>query len=702
MSLYFDYTLSHSFSGLDKDDSTDIKIFSTQNCDAHTLLPNNSTLIGITYRSYTIDAHRKDTGGRPIDYLNFYDSSDELLTTSTYYPRTNKTNSNFYTQTYKSYYHAYITIFVSTTVYGTVEHNVRYHYVPYNLNVSLDSPAAGDVIEYRIADGNNTVNLYASNIGAYTLDYWEINNQNAGSANPYLLSAADGETVNIIAHYKKKKYTVNYYSIDKNNTMNFIDSQTCEYGETYNYLTRPELTPNEGYGYTGWMSFNPYEETTSYYSVTSTTYTTYNSNTTSGAYYTIFSNLASEDGAIINRYICELPRRYTISYKNYQYLKNNYGYTTEYHYYNIDTTLKNLPAKNTSGYKFLNPSPNYWFSTDEDFTTDSETINIIPATYHSDITVYSYEIPINYTVYYHYYDISNSILNITQQECTYGITYTHPAKPTDQSYYYQAGWFEEDQSNNLENQYAKFIYDTDNETYNYVGLALDWSYANFNDNFSNLTTVDGNSVHFYTYYIPYGYRIQYHWLDDFGRGDPDFNPPQTQWYAYMREPLVEIQSIPDFEEYIVHNAGTKNWQYYDTNNELQTNELDYIPKTAHQEYNFYGEKDVKGRIITISSNNTELGTIEVITPIPNENTYQEGDIIQFRVKTIAPNCHFHKWNDRSHEFERTITVGSRNYNYIAEFHSNTEHIPGILGVYKGTTPISTIYKDTTCIYGGVN
>ncbi len=714
MSLYFDYTLTHSFSGLDRDDSTSTFTYTVNNCSAHDLLPSNSTLLGITYLSRDGEAHRSSSSLSVSDTWALYTFSDvDVGHPGTYYPRKNTDSQNFYSQTYQSYYHAYLSIFVSDTVYGHSNHNIRYHYVPYIFSVNCNTNLG--YVEYYPTETANEVELRAVPKKGYAVDYWEINGENVGENSSYYLTATTGSTVTVTLHFKAIKYIVRYYSVDSSNNITLLESQTCEYDQTYTSLEIPNLTSNQtGYAYSKsyWakqnlvqlVSTNIYccyysSETPAYYQLSNNTYYAYSNRLQANS---SFTNLSDTDGTFIDLYTCELPKMYKITYKNYKYRKNNYTTDSEYYHYSREKTLKTLSnnALNT-GYKFLNTSPNYWYTTDEEFTTNSTTITTIPDTSVGDITVYSYQIPIEYTIYYHYYDNANSILNVVSQQCTYDETYTYPIKPSDIAYYYQAGWFENDQSENLNDQYAKYILDTTNNTYTFLELNQNWTKKDYGASFSNLTTTDGDSIHYYTYYIPYAYRIVYHWTDNYGVGDSAFDPPATQWQVYMKEPLVEIEDIPDYTEYIVTNANTKNWKYYDDNNELQTNNLTYIPKTSTKEYNFYATKQPNGRIITISSNNTSLGTIEVITPIPNENTYQEGDIIQFRIKTIANGCHFHSWNDGSHEFERTITVGGRNYNYIAQFCDDSTHVPGVLGIYVGTSPVRAVYQGTTLVYKGV-
>ena len=714
MSLYFDYTLTHSFSGLDKDDSTDIKYYNENNCNAHNSLPSNSTLLGITYLAHLCEAHRTQSNlSVTIDWSLRTTSEDLVSNPGVYYPKKNTDSQNFYTQTYRSYFHAFLSFLVSDTVYGYSDHNIRYHYVPYTFSVTC-SPNLG-YVEYYPTETANEVELRAIPNAHYQVDYWEINGNNVGEGNSYFLTAESNSNVSVIVHYRPNKYTLKYYSVDVTNNTTFIGEQECNYGTQYTSFTTPDLTSNlTGYAYTKgkWTFINLAEANLSnkIYCCNSSSRTPYYFSSSTDSYSSVsgidsnmsFSNLSSTDGDILNFYICEVPQRYTITYKNYKYGKNNYTNQTNYYHYSVEKTLKTLPEDVlTVGYKFLNTSPNYWYTTDEEFTINSTTITTIPNTSTGDITVYSYQIPIEYTIYYHYYDNANSILNVASQQCTYNETYTYPVKPSDITYYYQAGWFEDDQSENLSDQYAKYILDTTNNTYTFLELNQNWTKKNYGATFSNLTTTDGDSIHYYTYYIPYAYRIVYHWTDNYGAGDSAFDPPATQWQVYMKEPLIEIEDIPDYTEYIVTDANTKNWKYYDDNNELQTNNLTYIPKTSTKEYNFYATKQPNGRIITISSNNTSLGTIEVITPIPNENTYQEGDIIQFRVKTVANECHFHSWNDGSHEFERTITVGGHNYNYIAQFCNNSTHVPGVLGIYAGTSPVRAIYQGTTLVYKGV-
>jgi len=228
-------------------------------------------------------------------------------------------------------------------------------------------------------------------------------------------------------------------------------------------------------------------------------------------------------------------------------------------------------------------------------------------------------------------------------------------------------------------------------------MLISWNGFAYNSSFSNLTTTDGDTIHYYSYYIPYSWKVEYSWSDPYGP-EEKFNPPETQWHIYNRTPATEIADIPTFAEYDIGennvNAGTKNWTYLDDNNEEQINTLTTIPIDSTKEYYFYTSKTPKGRIITVSSNNTTLGTIEIEGEIPEANTYPEGTEVTFRVKSIASNCHFHNWDDNNSALERTITVGGEDHNYIAYFHSNDAHLPGILGAFIGTTLVRGVYLGT--------
>lgn len=525
------------------------------------------------------------------------------------------------------------------------------------------------------------------------------------------------QSVTLYGFIRKLQITINYYTVNKDKEISLSNTSTVIKDGKQTYRLIP-TSNNTGYQYSQWI--DSYDSLSKYFAFPDNSYSNgyryckiLNEKTNfevtdilqhpfhQSEYRIDFTN--RHEGDILNYYSIEMPIGWRINYKMYTTpSQSQYSSLTTYYYYSDENpnlildNIENLYPSIAAQYTYVNTSPNYWFTQNSQSDLTQQT-NILSRTNGQNINLYGFLRYINYTVIYHYIDENNNELNNSSQSCVYGTSYTRPNKLEDKTYYYQALWYSDNHSSDLINQsYCQ------NYNENTSSMLIPWTGYAYNSSFSNLTTKDGDIIHYYSYYIPYSWKVEYSWSDNYGQNNSDFNPPSTQWHAYDREPETIIANIPDFQEYDVTGAGTKNWKYLDENNEEQINALTTIPKTSTQEYHFYTNKTPHGRIITVSSNNTNYGTVEIDGEIPEANTYTEGSTVTFRIKSITDGCHFHEWNDGNSELERTITVGGHDYDYIAQFHQNSDHAPGILGLYVGTQLVRGVYLGTQPIYKGVN
>lgn len=721
------------------------------NEDPLTIIPSNSTFLGSKITSL-IFSHTNENG------MSYYSGNDAFsfknsYSTQTYYSHSSSGSDAVSVPDDQGYSASSLlyplitdslnTIKVSinkTSLYKEkyyVKATVNLCYVPYTINLITRGLREGqnyNIELYPDTTDDYSFKIKAKPIACTVFDHWEIDNINCGT-DPELIIQRNANTsvVNIVAVFKDYTYTINYHVIGTSSTDNLVYSQVCNYYDEYTALT-DSLFAKTGYTYNGSWLFKSYKtdldtqidwtrpliwhgteicyinadppnQSNYTYNFTATGITIYGIGTSSsspGHKGATFTQLNSNNNAVIDVYTIEALCRYVINYKLYTSPTNQNTYTTKTNYYYYDNsdilTLCNLSDMHTlsTGTKFKNTLINSWFIQDELPVNLENQISTLPRATSSNINLYGYVEYIDYTVTYHYINENNIELSSQSQQCKYATSYTRLNKLEDKAYYYQEKWYSDNHSSDLANQsYAQ------NYNGNTASILIPWTGFAYNSSFSNLTTTDGDTIHYYSYYIPYSWKVEYWWNDSYDKSDPTFDPPATQWHVYNREPETIIANIPTFEEYDITGAGTKSWKYLDENNEEQINVLTTIPKTSTQEYSFYTDRTPHGRTITVSSNNTSYGTIEIDGPIPEANIYREGSTVTFRIKSIADGCHFHDWNDGSPLLERTITVGGHNYNYIAQFHQNSDHAPGILGLYVGTQLVRGVYLGTTPIYKGV-
>lgn len=400
-------------------------------------------------------------------------------------------------------------------------------------------------------------------------------------------------------------------------------------------------------------------------------------------------NLTAKDQDVINLYFGLYPIQYKIAY--FTYTKNNSssaGGTIEYRIYdNGDYILKDLPSSN-AGYKLTNQMledhgaidstiTNSWFTSRQNMRPGDETITTILSNTSENVTVYSYEDPIDFTVEFHTCDYDGTILFSEEVSCQYAVIQAVISKPEKLTGLTLQGWFSAEQD--ISDWYM--ILDTDTLYNN--GETADLSFGTID--ISRLTTTDQDKLNYYAYYIPQQYSVSYQWLDNWSPNSTEYVLPDEVTRIYKRDQL-QIELIPDYEDYYIDNAGTRKWYYYEDDEQL-TNEQDFVSPDIAQNIIFYANKTPKDRIITFSANDPTLGTI-IPSPQRDDNIYQEGETIYCYVAP-SENGFFSHWWDNSILPYSTIEVGSKNVDYKAYFLDNT-HL-GVLDVYVGTTPVKNIY-----------
>lgn len=533
-----------------------------------------------------------------------------------------------------------------------------------------------------------TINTSIEKYTGYTFDHWE----DGSTETTRTIPLTDDAT--FVAIYRPIKYTVNYYDTTSGEDI-LINSQECDGDTTYNTPDLPIYNGEIPKGYrvnpTGWVnskSGNIRNNSTEMYieNSTSTIMTQYNS----------FSNLTSVEGDIVNLYFGFYPIQYLINYR--RYYKNstsNYYTSTVYRIYNNgDYNLATLPNVNT-GYKLTNKMlidggpidstiTNSWFVSETNLTPGSEKITKISSTTANDVTVYSFETPIDFTVNFHTCDYNGDEINLTTIPCRYNITQAAPAKPEDRDGQVVYGWYSTQQD--ISTWYIQVNTNTLVNGTTSVGISFGQS------NISHATTQDQAELHYYGYYIPRQYSLTYKWLDNWSPNSTEYVLPAAAIRIYGRDQLA-VELIPNYEDYNIDNVNTINWYYYkndDQTTERLINNWDMIPRNEFENKVFYALKTPKDRTITFSSNNDTLGVV-IVTNQSDNNIYQEGDLIHCY---IAPTeiGYFSHWSDGNRLPIRTITVGSKDAEYIAYF--NDDKCLGILDAYAGISPLKSIFLGT--------
>lgn len=488
-------------------------------------------------------------------------------------------------------------------------------------------------------------------------------------------------------------YIMNFYKFTLD-TEELFEQRVGEYGITCDLPDLPTIESiPEGYATnpTGWVSTKSgsiRNSTPDMYSGTSTT--TILTQLTSCAKY------PTKDQAVYDFYFGLYPIQYLVNYKKYtEGSSNNYTSDTDYRIYNSNNyTLKSLP-KATTGYKLTNKMHNIgeqidnnitnsWFTSLEAMQPGDPVITSIAATTAQDVTVYSYETPIDYEVYFHIYDYDNTEITFTNQWYKYKENIITPSRPTSLPGRVPFGWYRGEQ--NIENWRVLVNSDTENTvTANTVAL--------FNENIKEtLTDIDFDQVHLYTYYLPKTYLISYEWDDDCIKDLNKYPLPSSQEIIYGKNDYT-IPLIPNYSNYIINDADTIKWYYYSNNNKNTPkliNEALTISKFLLENIVFYAHRIPKPRYINFYSNNN-FGTGYINKSTPNQDGYLENTILEVYAQPLSSDTAFLVWNDNaSRDPIRQILVTDEDASYNMTFRK--ENITkGIVDLYKGSTRLERAY-----------
>ena len=517
---------------------------------------------------------------------------------------------------------------------------------------------------------------------------------------------AIGTEIELYAIYEPITYTVNYNIIKEDGTIELWDSQKCEYNKTYNYLPKPDnIFPEIPIHYKensiGWIDTINY--TSCYIQTDNTMIYSLSSNPTTVKQYVYnseFLNLTKSDNAILNRYYGFFKIAYKVKYLEYKNFK----------YYTIDTTEYREAGKSYNlrkfsslidGYKLTNRMSqlggpedetitNAWFISDINLNPGDPKITSISSEMNEDISVYSNIVPIDYTIIFHGIDENGQEIKTFEYKGQYNTSGERPNLLEDKEYYKISDWY----------KYSKSKYEVQSWYVDPTSLSLinvpTANYSKTESISSSYTYEDQSVCNEYIYYIPYGYNVNYSWLDDLG--------PESQFQLkneirrYGTRYLINI--IPSYSgSYEVENANTRKWYYYNENNELVQNENKYIEADTIGDYNFYGRKSSLPKKISIVSNNLKYGIVRPISPNAEmwfEEDYgfytyaNEKDILIFGNTVDSNVAYFDQWSDQNSESTREIAVsGKAEQEYKAIFRSNKIFVnkKGVQGVYQNTQQI---------------
>lgn len=305
------------------------------------------------------------------------------------------------------------------------------------------------------------------------------------------------------------------------------------------------------------------------------------------------------------------------------------------------------------------------------------------------------------------------ITDISTINVTYGEDAFLPQKPNDTEEFIYFGWINGNStdaafrpSNDnlnirawISNNQIVWINDSTSTTYSLSYYNSSTKYPS-NYNLKHFSTSHNSTYYFYYWIVPRCHKISYEWLDDLINERTCYQLPEAQYPRYNMDTL-EVATIPLFNKYTVENAHTKNWYYYDNNNELQTNNLTTISSTNTEDITFYARKSLaseSGSYITWSVNNPDWGEIDYYQTKPDDDYYDAASTVT--VQAIPNNKRkFLKWNDNDTNPFKSELAGTTDRNYIATLASQTYIGENpVNDVYVGTTPVRAIYQGTTCVY----
>lgn len=425
-----------------------------------------------------------------------------------------------------------------------------------------------------------------------------------------------------------------------------------------------------------------------------------------------FKNLIAIDGATVKAYFGIFASQYRIYYKIIKHdgTIKDYPKSLTRAYGINDITLESLPSGTDyldEGYKWSNQLEkengpivsslsNSWFLFQTATAPTDEKISIISADYIGSITLYCKEVPINFFAKFSVYDYDGSTL-ITSLEGdilhTYGEEYTKPTYSTEHEGRTFYGWYNSSQT------ISTWYIDKDGINQNITWPSGDLS-----------TSTDYNTITWYGYLIPKEYTVNYEWISEYNIttleetgtiAEVEDTLPAAGTRIYGRD-TYEIPLIPEApsnEDADVENVGTVNW-YYEKDGERVINTETTIPNTLADNRIFYAVKTLKLHEITFSSNNDSFGNIYVEPDdIKENNLYFKGDTIRCHV-IPEEQAYFYNWSDGNNLPIRTVTVGEENYNFIANFKSNSIYYSGITNLYYNNEPIKAVYYNNDLIYEG--
>ena len=307
-------------------------------------------------------------------------------------------------------------------------------YIPVPFNGNLTSTTSATI----------TIDPAYDYITGYHPDYWTdgINQYTIDSnGNTNISWDSSDTTKNFTLVFAKNTYTVQFWDNTKNPAV-LVDSMVCEGGITYSTPAFPQYEARPGYAVntTGWIKSLTYNNTYNKICKASTSSDTlyyYATSEGSSSYtvtqYSSFTDLSTVNGDIINLYFIYAPIRYSITYRYRLSTSSTYASSTVYRVFGESaTSLSTLTSKMSlnTGYKWLNTTPNYWYTSEKTTSTgylsEGEQVASIASNYVGDINLYAYQVPIEYSVIRHVYDINGTEIDFNGAEtlnCQYGTTY---------------------------------------------------------------------------------------------------------------------------------------------------------------------------------------------------------------------------------------------------------------------------------------
>ena len=367
--------------------------------------------------------------------------------------------------------------------------------------IALPAPASG----YKT---NNQINIETGKIDNSIANRWYLNTTEVEPGSPFKEKLTKNELIQNFSFYSKESpidYYIYYYNEDQE-----IYIQHCEYGEQNSYIDLPitEVNPKEGHKYNtlGWV-----KEKGSIPLDQSTVYNLNDLNVEIPQYSGTFSNLTTKDNEIIKLYYYQHPIIYNIDYIKYEYNKENaVVLETDKRIYGIDYNIKNLPLPK-DGYKLTNQMTeeygfadnsivNSWFIDENNMKPTDNKITLIDPYLADNITLYSYEVPINCYINYCILDHNKQEINKHTIIGEYGQSYVCDKTFENKTGYELIGWYNNN-NNDISNWYKNFNTNFMN------GISPNLSL--YNEYLIDNSIKDGQQIFLYAYYIPYAYNVVY-------------------------------------------------------------------------------------------------------------------------------------------------------------------------------------------------